>query len=87
MSVVADAASGAALRDATGDGHSLKRTAWVMTWALALLLVWLPLQTPIAIAIFQYGHQEVLSRATLLLEGCRRRPAGAVRSGHDLGAR
>ncbi len=68
MSVVADAASGAALRDATGDGLVLKRTARFVTWALVLLVVWLPLQTPIAIAIFQYGHSVGLSQATLLLK-------------------
>jgi len=39
-----------------------------MTWALILLLVWLPLQTPIAIAVFQYGHSEGLARAVLLLK-------------------
>jgi hypothetical protein len=39
-----------------------------MTWALILVLVWLPLQTPVAIAVFQYGHSETLARATLLLK-------------------
>ena len=53
---------------AASDGQVLKRTARLMTWALVAVLVWLPLQTPIAIAIFQYGHSEGLSRATLLLK-------------------
>jgi len=39
-----------------------------MTWTLILVLVWLPLQTPIAIAVFQYGHSVGLARATLLLK-------------------
>jgi hypothetical protein len=39
-----------------------------MTWALVGLVVWLPLQTPVAIAVFQYGNSVDLSRATLLLK-------------------
>ncbi len=34
--------------------------------ALALLIAWLPLQTPLAIVVFQYGHAEGLARAMLL---------------------
>lgn len=36
------------------------------TVALATLLAWLPLQTPLAVVVFQYGHAEVLARAMLL---------------------
>ncbi len=53
---------------ATTEGDVLGRTARLMTWALVLILVWLPLQTPIAVAVFQYGHSVGLSRATLLLK-------------------
>jgi O-antigen ligase len=48
--------------------NKLDRTARLMTVALVALLVWLPLQTPVAIAVFQYGHSETLARATLLLK-------------------
>ena len=51
-----------------GSGESRARVASLMTWALVLLLVWLPLQTPIAVAIFQYGHSTTLARAVLLLK-------------------
>ena len=36
------------------------------TIALAILLAWLPLQTPLAIVVFEYGHAEILARAMLL---------------------
>lgn len=42
------------------------RTFGFATVALAILLAWLPLQTPVAIVVFQYGHAEVLARALLL---------------------
>ena len=68
MSGVAAAAVQVVGPNAASDGHMLTRTARLMTWALVLLIVWLPLQTPIAIAVFQYGHSVGLSRATLLLK-------------------
>jgi xanthosine utilization system XapX-like protein len=40
----------------------------VATIALALLIAWLPLQTPLAMIVFQYGHAETLARAMLLLK-------------------
>ena len=46
----------------------LTRTARLMTWAMVLVLAWLPLQTPVAIAVFQYGHSEALARVTLILK-------------------
>src|SRR5450759_2458402 len=52
----------------TSDGAALKRTSRFMTWALIAVLVWLPLQTPIAISVFQYGNAETLARALLLLK-------------------
>jgi hypothetical protein len=36
------------------------------TVALALLIAWLPLQTPISLIVFQYGHAESVARAMLL---------------------
>jgi hypothetical protein len=43
-----------------------RRPLGFATLALAALLAWLPLQTPLAIVVFQYGHAEVLARAMLL---------------------
>jgi hypothetical protein len=54
--------------DATIPQKTLNRTARLMTWALVVLLVWLPLQTPVAIAVFQYGHSVNLARVTLGLK-------------------
>jgi hypothetical protein len=42
------------------------RRLGVATVALALLIAWLPLQTPLALIVFQYGHAESLARAMLL---------------------
>jgi hypothetical protein len=38
----------------------------VATVAVALLIAWLPLQTPLALIVFQYGHAETVARAMLL---------------------
>ena len=65
---MAEAFAQSAHGDETSDGSAPKWIAQFMTWALILLLVWLPLQTPIAIAVFQYGHSESLARAVLLLK-------------------
>jgi O-antigen ligase len=56
------------VNDAASQETVLTRTARLMTWAMVLVLVWLPLQTPVAIAVFQYGHSETLARATLILK-------------------
>lgn len=39
-----------------------------ITGALALFLLWIPLQTPVALVVFQYGHFLVLARVLLLLK-------------------
>ena len=44
----------------------IARKLGVATVALALLIAWLPLQTPLALIVFQYGNQETLARAMLL---------------------
>jgi O-antigen ligase/polysaccharide polymerase Wzy-like membrane protein len=41
----------------------------LVQWAIIALLVWLPLQTPLAIALFQYAHLSVdAARAVLLVK-------------------
>ena len=40
----------------------------VATIGLALLILWLPLQTPLAIVVFQYGHHEKWAQALLLVK-------------------
>ena len=47
-------------------GRPTVRTLGFATVALALLIAWLPLQTPLALIVFQYGHAETLARAMLL---------------------
>lgn len=39
----------------------------VLTWLLSLFLIWLPLQTPIAILAFQYGHLSAPATRAVLL--------------------
>ena len=68
MTVMATSTSQTPGSNSARENLLLRRTARQMTWALVLVLVWLPIQTPIAIAIFQYGHSTGLSRATLLLK-------------------
>ncbi len=45
---------------------STVRTMSMATVALALLIAWLPLQTPLAIIVFQYGHADRTAWAMLL---------------------
>ena len=40
----------------------------VATIGLALLTLWLPVQTPLAIVVFQYGHHEKWAQALLLVK-------------------
>ena len=44
----------------------IARKLGVATVALALLIAWLPLQTPLALIVFQYGHAETMARAMLV---------------------
>jgi hypothetical protein len=55
-----------AARSATSVEPPVARKLSVATVALAMLILWLPLQTPLAIVVFEYGHAEVLARAMLL---------------------
>ena len=43
------------------------RGARVLTWLLAIFLIWLPLQTPISIVAFQYGHLSATNTRLILL--------------------
>ncbi len=54
-------------------GRPTVRTLGFATVALALLIAWLPLQTPLALIVFQYGHAETLARAMLLARDCLHR--------------
>lgn len=44
------------------------RELTVITAALALFLLWMPVQTPVALVVFQYGHSLTLARALLLFK-------------------
>ena len=55
-----------AVPSATSFEQPTARKLSVATVALALLIAWLPLQTPLALIVFQYGHAETIARAMLL---------------------
>ena len=55
-----------AVPSATSFEQPTARKLGVATVALALLIAWLPLQTPVALIVFQYGHAETIARAMLL---------------------